>query len=40
MLERGDHVPDFTFVNAAGAKVRFSELSHGPAILIFLRHLA
>ncbi len=40
MLNPGDRAPDFVFTNAEGSPVRLSELIHGPAILIFLRHLA
>ena len=40
MLNLGDRTPDLAFIDASGAAVRLSDTINGPAILIFLRHLA
>ena len=40
MLEPGDLVPNFRFLTGNGSSVTLYELTKGPTLLIFLRHLA
>jgi hypothetical protein len=39
-VQPGEVVDDLTFSRPDGTSVRLSELAPGPALLIFLRHLA
>jgi peroxiredoxin len=39
MLRTGDTVDDVTLFRPDGQPVRLSELSEGPLVLVFLRHL-
>jgi hypothetical protein len=39
-VQAGEVVDDLTFTRPDGTAVRLSELATGPALLVFLRHLA
>ena len=39
-IAQGQQIPNLTFLKPDGTEVQLSDISTGPLVLIFLRHLA